>query len=45
MEAVADALERLSFLATDIPDIAELDINPLVAAADGCVAVDARIIW
>jgi len=36
-------LERLSFLATKIPDITELDINPLMADATGCRAVDARI--
>jgi acetate---CoA ligase (ADP-forming) len=40
-----DALERLSFLATKIPDIAELDINPLMANASGCKAVDARMLW
>ncbi|MBE9547396.1 MAG: acetate--CoA ligase family protein, partial [Proteobacteria bacterium] len=45
MEALLDALERLSFLAAEIPDIAELDINPLMATGDGCRAVDARILW
>jgi len=25
--------------------VAELDINPLMACAEGCRAVDARIIW
>lgn len=45
MEALLDVLERLSFLATVVPDIAELDINPLIAAVDGCKAVDARILW
>jgi len=45
MEALLDVLERLSFLATVVPDIAELDINPLIAAVDGCRAVDARILW
>jgi len=45
LEAVADTMERLSFLAAEIPDIAELDINPLIASESGCVAVDARIIW
>ena len=37
--------ERLSFLAAEVPDIAELDINPLMADASGCAAVDARILW
>ncbi len=45
IEALLDVLERLSFLAAIIPDIAELDINPLIAAVDGCKAVDARIVW
>ena len=44
-EGLRDTLERLSFLAAAIPDIAELDINPLMADASGCRAVDARIIW
>lgn len=45
MEALLDVLERLSFLAAEIPDIAELDINPLMATMDGCRVVDARILW
>jgi acetyltransferase len=44
-EALIDVLERLSFLALEIPDIAELDINPLMVSPDGCLAVDARILW
>jgi hypothetical protein len=27
----------------DIPEIAELDVNPVIARADGLFAVDARI--
>jgi acetate---CoA ligase (ADP-forming) len=34
---------RLSRLAEDLPEIAELDLNPVLALADGCVAVDARV--
>lgn len=44
-EWLLDILERLSFLAAAVPDIAELDINPLMADVSGCRAVDARIIW
>lgn len=44
-EGLVDILERLSFLAAAAPDIAELDINPLIADAAGCLACDARIIW
>jgi len=45
MDALLDALERLSFLAVEIPDLAELDINPLLISEGGCKAVDARILW
>jgi acetyltransferase len=37
------ALVQLSQLAVDIPEIAELDINPLLADDRGVVALDARI--
>ena len=45
MEALLDVLERLSFLAVEIPDLAELDINPLLVSETGCKAVDARLLW
>jgi len=41
MEAVEDALVRLSQIAVDFPEIATLGVNPLVARADGVVALDA----
>jgi hypothetical protein len=41
--ALVDLLHRLSRLADDFPEIAELDLNPVIASPDGCVAVDARI--
>jgi acyl-CoA synthetase (NDP forming) len=42
LDAVADAVVRLSELALDLGDrLAALDVNPLVAGPDGCVAVDA----
>lgn len=44
-ESLLKALERLSFLDTEISDLAELHINPLLVDASGCKAVDARIIW
>jgi len=45
LDALLDALERLSFLAVEIPDLAELDINPLLIYESGCKAVDARLLW
>jgi acetyltransferase len=42
--ALADALLRVSQLAMDAPEIAELDINPLLAFPDRVVAVDARVL-
>ena len=38
-----EALLRLSRLAADHPEIAELDLNPTVVRPDGVVAVDARV--
>jgi acyl-CoA synthetase (NDP forming) len=45
VEAVIDAIQRLSCLVTDVPEIRELDINPLVVLERGAVALDARIIF
>ena len=39
--AVAEALVRVSQLIVDFPEIAELDLNPLIVDADGVVAADA----
>jgi acetate---CoA ligase (ADP-forming) len=46
LEAVVDALLRLSQLLMDFPEIKELDINPLrvFEKGKGCQALDARII-
>lgn len=46
IEALVDALVRLSWLVADHPEIAELDLNPVkvFAAGKGCRVVDARII-
>lgn len=41
MEAVVEALVRLSQIAVDFPEVAALGVNPLFADADGVVAVDA----
>ena len=41
--ALADMLARLSRLGEDLPEVAELDLNPVLAGPEGCVVVDARI--
>jgi len=45
IDGLVEIIERLSFFATENPDVAELDINPLMVSAAGCRAVDARILW
>ncbi|MES3000106.1 MAG: bifunctional acetate--CoA ligase family protein/GNAT family N-acetyltransferase [Pseudomonadota bacterium] len=42
-EALIDTLVKLSRMASDLPDVLELDLNPLVADADGVIVVDARV--
>jgi acetyltransferase len=44
LDAIADVLIALSQLLADWPELAELDINPLWADADGVLALDARIV-
>jgi acyl-CoA synthetase (NDP forming) len=41
--ALADLLRRLAQLASDFHQIVELDLNPVMARPNGCLAVDARI--
>jgi acyl-CoA synthetase (NDP forming) len=41
--SLADVLHRLSQLAEDLPELAELDLNPVMGLADRAVVVDARI--
>ena len=41
--AMRDTLLRVSRLADDLPQVAELDLNPVIARPDGVIAVDARI--
>ena len=41
--ALGDLVTRLGRLADDLPEVAELDLNPVLAWPEGCVAVDARV--
>jgi acetyl coenzyme A synthetase (ADP forming)-like protein len=41
--ALADLLLRLSLLAEELPEVAELDLNPVLALPDRCLVVDARV--
>ena len=42
--AVASVIAALSQMALALPRISELDINPLIADADGVIALDARVV-
>jgi acyl-CoA synthetase (NDP forming) len=41
--ALADVLHRLSQLADNLPELAELDLNPVLGLPHGAIAVDARV--
>ena len=43
LDAICGTLIRLSTLAADLPEVVELDINPLLADHGGVLALDARI--
>jgi acetyltransferase len=43
LDAVADVLTAASCMLADLPELAELDINPLLADEAGVIALDARI--
>ena len=42
LEALAETICRFAQLVVDCPDLVEVEMNPLVAAPTGVVAVDAR---
>jgi len=42
-DALTALLHALSDLAVALPEVVELDLNPIIARPDGCVAVDARV--
>jgi ATP-grasp domain len=41
--ALEDLLLRLGRLAEDLPDVAELALDPVLAGPSGCMAVDVRL--
>ena len=43
MEAILETLIKLSQLTIDLPEVAEIDVNPLLADEEGVLALDARI--
>jgi len=43
IDAVAGVLDGLSAMTVDLPDIVELDINPLLVDTQGVIGLDARI--
>jgi acetyltransferase len=42
MRALSEAICRFAQLAVDLPELAEIEVNPLVAGPAGVIAVDAR---
>jgi len=42
LAALAHVIVRFSRLAADVPELAEMELNPLIAGPAGAVAVDAR---
>ena len=46
LPALYEVLQRVSQLSIDVPEVSELDVNPLIVrpAGDGAVAVDARVV-
>jgi acyl-CoA synthetase (NDP forming) len=43
LKALRGVLLRVSRLTDDLPEVTELDLDPVIAGPDGAVAVDARI--
>jgi len=43
VDGLVDVLHRVSRLVEDLPEVVELDCNPVIATADGVLVVDARV--
>ena len=44
VDGLIGALIRLSYLAADLPEVGELDVNPLLVGPGGVLALDARVV-
>lgn len=44
LDALADVVVRVSLVAAAHPELAELELNPVLARPDGVVALDARVV-
>jgi acetyltransferase len=44
VDLFADSIEKVSLLLKSAPEIAEMDINPLLGTMNSVTAVDARIL-
>ena len=42
--ALENVLLRISEMACELPEIEELDVNPLMASGEGVIAIDARVV-
>lgn len=43
LDALADVLVKISNMVADLPEIVELDLNPILADEAGVIAIDARV--
>jgi len=43
VDAVRDFVRRVGWLADALPEVAEIDVNPLVVGSDAALAVDVRV--
>jgi acyl-CoA synthetase (NDP forming) len=44
IDRVVELVHRIGLLAASVPEIQQLDLNPVIVGAQGCVAVDAHVI-
>jgi acetyltransferase len=42
-DGIIEVIQRISQLVTEIPEIREIDLNPIIAHENGVTVVDARI--